>query len=172
MEKCLLHTSTFGGNSWAMAAGIASVNIIVRDNLAYEAKEKGKYLLDKLNKLREKYPIIKDIRGQGLLIGIEFNQPEKGILDKITGGAVTRFAKDYLGSLVAGELLNRYHIITAYTLNNPNVIRLEPPLIVSYEDLDFVANALDEMLGSNPTFTRLAFSSAKTILGSIFHKKE
>lgn len=172
MEKCLLHTSTFGGNSWAMAAGIASINIIVRDNLAYEAKEKGKYLLDRLNKLREKYPIIRDIRGQGLLIGIEFNQPEKGILDKITGGAVTRFAKEYTGSLVAGELLNRYHIVTAYTLNNPNVIRLEPPLIISYEDLDLVANALDEMLGSNPTFTRLAFSSARAILGSIFHKKE
>jgi len=172
MEKCLLHTSTFGGNSWAMASGIASINIIVRDNLPQQAKEKGEYLLSKLNKLKEKYSIIKDIRGRGLIIGIEFNQPKEGILDKITGGAVTRFAMEYLGSLVAGELLNRYHIITAYTLNNPNVIRLEPPLIVSYEDLDFVVNALDEMLGSNPTFTRLALSSAKTMFGSIFHKKE
>ncbi|MGB9682494.1 MAG: aspartate aminotransferase family protein [bacterium] len=171
MERCLLHTSTFGGNSWAMTAGIASIGIIVRSNLPQQAREKGEYLLNKLYTLREKYPIIKDIRGRGLLIGIEFNQPEEGVLDKITGGAVTRFAKEYIGSLVAGELLNRYHIVTAYTLNNPNVIRLEPPLIVSYEDLDFVANALDEMFNSNSTFTKLAFSGVKTILGSMFHKK-
>ena len=57
-------------------------------------------------------------------------------MDRLTRGAVSKFSQEYLGAMVAGELLNRYRIITAYTLNNPNVIRLEPPLIVTKEQID------------------------------------
>lgn len=170
MEKCLLHTSTFGGNSWAMAAGIAAIDVIVRDNLPEEAKRKGEYLLDRLNALKEKHKLIKDVRGRGLMVGVEFNQPEGGILNKITGGSVSKISGEYLGSLVAGELLNRYKIITAYTLNNPNVIRLEPPLIVAKEDIDTIVDALDDLFTSHPTFTKIALASTKTILGSIFKR--
>lgn len=170
MEKCLLHTSTFGGNSWAMAAGIAAIDVIVRDNLPEEAKRKGEYLLDRLNALKEKHKLIKDVRGRGLMVGLEFNQPEGGILNKITGGSVSKISGEYLGSLVAGELLNRYKIITAYTLNNPNVIRLEPPLIVAKEDIDTIVDALDDLFTSHPTFTKIALASTKTILGSIFKR--
>lgn len=170
MEKCLLHTSTFGGNSWAMTAGIATIEVIVRENLPEEAKSKGEYLLNKLLALKEKHKLIKDVRGRGLMIGLEFTQPEGGILDKITAGSISKISSEYLGSLVAGELLNRYHIITAYTLNNPNVIRLEPPLIITKEDIDVLINALDDLFTSHPTFTRIAFSSTKTIFGSIFKR--
>ncbi len=169
-EKCLLHTSTFGGNSWAMAAGIATIDIILRENLPEQTKTKGEYFLNKLLSLKEKHKLIKDVRGRGLMLGLEFNQPEGGILDKITAGSVSKISSEYLGSLVAGELINRYHIITAYTLNNPNVIRLEPPLIVTKEDLDVLVNALDDLFTSHPTFTRIALASTKTIFGSIFKR--
>lgn len=170
IEKCLLHTSTFGGNSWAMAAGIATIEIIVRENLSEEARAKGEYLLNRLVNLKEKHKLIKDVRGRGLMVGLEFNQPEGGILDKITSGGVSKIAGEYLGSLVAGELLNRYKIITAYTLNNPNVIRLEPPLIVAKEDIDTLVDALDDLFTSHPTFTRIALASTKTMFKSIFKR--
>lgn len=170
LDRCLLHTSTFGGNSWAMSAGISTIDVIVKENLPEQAKVKGEYFLNKLLNLKEKYKIIKDVRGRGLMIGLEFYQPEGGILDKITGGGVSKITSEYLGSLVAGELLNRYHIITAYTLNNPNVIRLEPPLIISREDLDRFVDAMDDLLRSHPTITRIALASSKTILGSIFKR--
>ncbi|MCX7796325.1 MAG: aspartate aminotransferase family protein [bacterium] len=168
LDRCLLHTSTFGGNSWAMSAGVATIDVIVRENLPEQARVKGEYFLNKLLALKEKYKLIKDIRGRGLMIGLEFYQPEGGILDKITGGGVSKITGEYLGSLVAGELLNRYHIITAYTLNNPNVIRLEPPLTISQEDLDRFVDAMEDLLKSHPTITRIALASSKTILGSIF----
>jgi putrescine aminotransferase len=170
LDKCLLHTSTFGGNSWAMAAGISAIQVIVEENLPEQAKIKGEYFLKKLLSLKDRYKLIKDVRGRGLMIGLEFYQPEGGILDKITGGGVSRITSEYLGSLVAGELLNRYHIITAYTLNNPNVIRLEPPLTIKQEDLDSFVDALDDMLKSHPTIASIALSSSKTILGSIFKR--
>lgn len=169
-EKCLLHTSTFGENTWAVAAGIAAINSIIELELPQKAKENGDYFIDKLNKLKEKNKIIKDVRGRGLLIGIEFEQPAKGILDKISQGALNKFASEYTGSMVAGELLNTYRIITAYTLNNPNVIRLEPPLIVNKEQIDYVVSSLDEIFKKYKGFLGITLKSAKTALNSILSR--
>ncbi|MEW9082835.1 aspartate aminotransferase family protein [Caldanaerobacter subterraneus] len=151
MEKALLHTSTFGGNTYACAAAIAS---------------------GRLKELKEKHPkLIKDVRGKGLLIGIEFNQPEGGLLDKLSGGAISKLSSEYIGSLIAAELQNKHRIITAYTLNNPNVIRLEPPLIVTKEQIDKVVDALDEILTRNSSFLGITVSGAKTVLGSLFKRQ-
>ena len=146
MDKYALHSSTFGGNTLAMAAGLAAIGEIHGRNLAKEAETKGFYLREKLAALQQKYDLVRDVRGKGLLIGLEFNQPVKGFLDRLTKGKVNELAGEYMGSLVASELMNRYRIITAYTLNNPNVIRLEPPLTVSYDALDRVITALGEIL--------------------------
>lgn len=169
-EKCLLHTSTFGGNTVACAAGITAIKSILDNNLPEKAREKGEYFLDKLRKLKEKHKLIKDVRGKGLMIGVEFNQPESGFLDKLSGGAVSKLSNEYLGSLVAGELQNKHHIITAYTLNNPNVIRLEPPLIVTKEQIDKVIYALDEIMTRTGGLLGMTLSSAKTVLGSLFNR--
>jgi putrescine aminotransferase len=171
MEKATLHTSTFGGNSRAAAAGIATLEIIYREDLSRQAAEKGEYLLKKLRQLQEKYPFLQEVRGRGLIIGLEFTQPkQEGLLNKLTGGAVGKLADEYLGAMIAGELLNKHQIITAYTLNNPNVIRLEPPLTVSYEQLDKLLAALDEIFANNKGFGDMVISSGKTILASLVKK--
>ena len=130
----------------------------------------GDYFISKLNNLKEKYKIIKDVRGEGLLIGIEFEQPAKGILDKISQGALNKLASEYTGAMVAGELLNTYRIITAYTLNNPNVIRLEPPLIVNKNKL--LCNiSFRRDFRKHKGFLGITLKSARTALGSIFEDK-
>ncbi len=168
-ERATLHTSTFGGNSWAAAAALATIKVIYDEGLVEEAYSKGEYFINKLKNLQEKYSLIKDIRGKGLLIGIEFNQGET-ILDKLTKGKVSQLSQEYTGALVAGELLNKYRVITAYTINNPNVIRLEPPLIVTYEHLDHVIDSLDKIFASNKSVMKLALSTTKNILGSVFKR--
>ncbi|MGF7398195.1 aspartate aminotransferase family protein [Thermoanaerobacterium thermosaccharolyticum] len=170
MDRCLLHTSTFGGNTLACASGITAIKLILDKNLPEAAKEKGEYFLSRLKELKEKHKLIKDVRGKGLMIGVEFNQPEGGIIDKLSGGAVSRLSNEYLGSLVAGELQNKHHIITAYTLNNPNVIRFEPPLIVTKEQLDRVVEALDEIMTRSGSLLGMTLSSAKTVIGSLFNR--
>lgn len=163
-DKYALHTSTFGGNSLAMAAGLAALETILTKELPTQAQEKGRYLLEKLHRLQKKHKIIKEVRGRGLLIGLEFHQPVHGLLDKLSGGIINKLANEYFASLVAGELINKYGIITAYTLNNPNVIRLEPPLIIDYASLNLVVNALDEILSRN--FAGITLDSLRTILNS------
>ena len=168
-DKATLHTSTFGGNSWAAAAALATLGVLIDENLADETKEKGNYLLRKLDQLKNQYPMIKDVRGKGLLIGIEFQQGQS-VLDKLTSSVAGELTKEYTGALVAGELLNKYNIITAYTINNPNVIRLEPPLTVTYEELDYVIDSLDKTFASNKSVIKLALNSSKSIISSILKK--
>lgn len=166
MEKCSLHTSTFGGNARACAAGIASIEVMINENLAEQARGKGAYLLQGLRDLQEKYPaMIKEVRGRGLLIGVEFNQvSEKGLFNKLTKGKITKLAEEYLASLIAGQLMNNYHIITAYTLNNPNVIRFEPPLIVSREQMDKLLAAMEDIFKNNSSMWSILLSTGKNMI--------
>ncbi len=171
LEKATLHTSTFGGNSRAAAAGITAMDILLRDNLAGAAAEKGIYLKGKLDELKNRYPFIKEVRGRGLILGVEFAPSEHKILNTLSGGALEKVSQEYLGSLVAGELMNKHQIITAYTLNNPNVIRLEPPLTITYPQLDRMLAALSKVLHKNKGLGDMVLSGAKTIIGGLLKKK-
>lgn len=129
-SNAFLHSSTFGGNPLACAAAIACLNIVERDELCVNAARQGKYLLEKLTGLKEKYPeLLVDVRGKGLLIGLEFTD------DRIAVRIIHR--------------LVRHRILAAYTLNQPSVIRLEPPLIVTQEQCDRVLTALASALAED-----------------------
>jgi len=124
-ENPLMHTSTFGGNPLACRAAIAAVQVTLRDDLPAQAARLGNYLLGKLRSVKEKHPkALQDVRGLGLMIGVEF-------------------AHEDVGELVIGGLARR-GVIAAYTLNNPKVIRFEPPLIITEQEIDTVVSAFDE----------------------------
>lgn len=158
LSKALLHTSTFGGGARACAAGLMTISKLVEENLPLKALELGEYFLEGLRTLKQSYKAIKEVRGKGLLIGLEFDKPVEGLLDKLTAGAINEFAKEYYASLVAGQLLGDHQVITAYTLNNPNVMRLEPPLVVTKEQIDYVLNALEAILSQRKGLLRMALS--------------
>lgn len=171
IEKCLLHTSTFGGNTWASAAGIATIEYIYENNLVEEAKIKGKYFLDKLYHLQKKYLLLKEIRGKGLMIGLEFQSIKNNkFLNKLGNTKTMDILEEYMAGLIATELLKSHHIITAYTLNNPNVIRIEPPLTISYKEIDYFIESLDKVLGKYKGITNLAISNLKNIFQSIIRR--
>jgi len=124
-DNPLLHSSTFGGNPLACAAGVAAIDAIIEENLPQRAAELGARALARLGRLRQQFPeAIFEVRGRGLLIGVEFGH------------------EDIAGLVIAG--LAQRRIIAAYTLNNPRVIRLEPPLVIEEELLDRVLTALSE----------------------------
>ncbi|MCK8823850.1 aspartate aminotransferase family protein [Fuchsiella alkaliacetigena] len=127
IESPLLHTSTFGGNPLAAVAGKKALEILERDNLALQAKRIGTKLLAELEKLSLKYSdLITEVRGKGLLIGIE-------LVDEGVGG------------MLISELIDR-GLLAVYTLNQPQVIRIEPPLIMSEEEMDRVIGILETAL--------------------------
>jgi putrescine aminotransferase len=122
-----IHTTTTGGGALACSAAIAAINVTLRERLWEVAAAKGDYLIPKLKLLAEKNPhIFKNITGKGLLIGMHFQTPEIGY--KVAAGLFKR------GVLVAGTL------ISAQT------VRIEPPLVISYEQIDEVLNRLEDTL--------------------------
>jgi putrescine aminotransferase len=122
-----IHTTTTGGGALACAAAIAAINVTLRDKLWEVAAAKGDYLIPKLKGLADRYPqIYKGITGKGLLIGMHFQTPEIGY--QVAAGLFKR------GVLVAGTL------ISAQT------VRIEPPLVILYEQINEVLNRLENTL--------------------------
>lgn len=118
-----LHTSTFGGNPLACAAAIAAIRVIQEENLIERAKQSGQYFMEKLAALADRYPeIIAQVRGKGLMIGIELT-------------------KEGIGGLLLSEMIDK-GVLIAYTLNNPKVMRIEPPLIIEQAQIDAVIVAM------------------------------
>lgn len=133
IEAPLLHTSTFGGNPLACTAAIKTIEILKRDNLIEETAQKGQYFIDGLLRLQEKYPtVVKEVRGKGLLIGLEFS-------------------KEGIGGMLMSEVIER-GLLVAYTLNNEKIIRIEPPLIISKEEIETVIKILDEAFSTVAMF--------------------
>jgi putrescine aminotransferase len=122
-----MHTTTFGGNPLACAAAIATISVLIEEKLPERAEVVGEYFLEKLIEAAKGHEDkVQEIRGQGLMIGIEFHQDEigyevsKGMFDK--------------GVLVAGTLINS------------KTIRIEPSLKISYEEVDTVVETFKEVL--------------------------
>jgi putrescine aminotransferase len=134
-DTCILHTSTFGGNARAMAAGLKTIEVIVRDGLAEEARRKGERFKRELERIGSGSGLIKEVRGRGLMLGVEFYEPK----------IAKELSHEYLASSIGALLLHDHRIITAYTLNNPNVIRFEPPLIVSDQEIDRAIEAFESV---------------------------
>ncbi|MDI6703704.1 MAG: aspartate aminotransferase family protein [bacterium] len=115
------HASTFGGNPLVCSAALASINTISEENLVKNSENLGYYFLERLNALRERYNFIKDVRGKGLLIGVELTFKGEGIVN---------------------ECLNRGVLINCI---QGNVLRFLPPLNITKEDIDKVIDTLEKV---------------------------
>jgi putrescine aminotransferase len=141
VSRCNLHSTTFGGNTYACAAAIAAFEVLFQDNLIEEAGNKGEYIKSGLTILQNKYPgIMKEVRGKGLMIGLEFEKKQNK--PDIEGNIALQSYAAY----VAKRLLNEFNVITAYSFNSPDVIRLEPPLSVTVEQMDQLLYGIESIL--------------------------
>lgn len=116
------HSSTFGGNPLSCAAGIAALKALTEDGLIENSEKMGKIFRDGLEKLKEKHTMIREIRGKGLMIGIEMKFE----------------IKDILMGLIKEGILMLY--------SGRNILRILPPLVISEDDITKVLHALDSIL--------------------------
>jgi putrescine aminotransferase len=148
VEKCLLHSSGFGGNVLAMAAAITVLQEVIDQDLSGHARGKGAYLMQRLKELARDNGMIKNVRGSGLLLGIEFSPLSQSAREALADESAAIPGEDFPASLVISKLFKKHRIISAFTDNDPNVLRIEPPLTVTREQLDQFVEALDDTLKS------------------------
>lgn len=132
IEAPFLHTSTFGGNQMACSAGLATLKVIEEEDLLQRGTDSGAYLKAGLEAIAKDYPaVIKEVRGRGMMLGIEL-------------------VKEGAGGMVMSIMINN-NIIIAYTLNNPKVMRMEPPLAMPKDVIDHVLTVFREAVKQTNT---------------------
>lgn len=114
------HASTFGGNPLATAAGVAALTAILEEGMLENCQKMGDYFLSRLEAMKKKFPFIQEVRGKGLILGMEL---------KMEGGDIVK------KMMAKGILIN---------CTMGNVLRFLPPLIVTREEIDRVVDALEE----------------------------
>ncbi|MBV9270123.1 MAG: aspartate aminotransferase family protein [Candidatus Eremiobacteraeota bacterium] len=125
----VMHTSTFGGNELACAAALSAMDVLIEESLIENARERGEQLITGARELAARYPgVVKDVRGMGLLVGVELTS-------------------EGYGGWIIPEML-KHGVTAAWTLNMQRVIRLEPPLVVTKDEVSQALRALEAGLAS------------------------
>jgi len=119
------HASTFGGNPLATAAGVAAMSAILEEGVLENCEKVGNYFLSRLEEIKKKFPFIQEVRGRGLILGIELKMD---------------------GSFIVKEMMQRGFLINC-TMGN--VLRFLPPLIVTEEEVDQMLKALEEVFNND-----------------------
>jgi ornithine--oxo-acid transaminase len=145
MGRAVVHSSTFSKNQLAMVAGLATLQVIEDEGIVERAAKNGERMMEALRPLVDRYELLHEVRGKGLMIGLAFGLPE-------APGPRARFRlielarKGMFSQLVVVPLFQRHRILTQVAADNVNIIKLLPPLIIGDEEIDAFVAALDDVL--------------------------
>jgi acetylornithine/succinyldiaminopimelate/putrescine aminotransferase/nucleoside-diphosphate-sugar epimerase len=144
LERCYVHQSTFGRNRLSMAAGLAALRVIERDRLVEHSAHMGEVLADGLAELQQRHEMIAEVRGAGLMIGIELRAPSSRIA-KLNWRLIHLASEGLFPQLIVIPMHRDHGVITMAAGKN-DVIKLLPPLTLSEPEAQSFLDALDAVL--------------------------
>jgi ornithine--oxo-acid transaminase len=141
MKKAIVHASTFSENSLAMRAGLATLEVLENDQLGSRATRVGSELMHRLRDELSSYEMVKDVRGIGLLIGIEFAAPRRLGL-RVPFEAFSKIHPAMFGQILVMRLFRDHGILTQICGNDFMVLKVAPPLVVADDQVDEFVSAM------------------------------
>jgi ornithine--oxo-acid transaminase len=147
MERAVRHGSTFGGNDLAAAAGLATLRVLDEEGLVQRAARMGELLLELTRPLVERYAIVRDVRGLGLMWAIELGPP-KGRSARAAWNALERTQPGLFSQLVTVPLFHEHRIFCQVAGHRMNVIKALPPLVIEESEIRRFAAALGEVVAA------------------------
>jgi ornithine--oxo-acid transaminase len=147
MERAVRHGSTFGGNDLAAAAALATLRVLDQEGLVAHAERMGTLLLELTRPLMERYDVVRDVRGMGLMWAIEFGAPP-GAAARRLWETVERRQPGLFSQLVTVPLFHKHHILCQVAGHHMNVIKALPALTIEEADIRHFAGALEETIAS------------------------
>ncbi|MFE9068103.1 aspartate aminotransferase family protein [Streptomyces violaceusniger] len=145
MDRVLVHSASFGANAQAMAAGLAVLAVMEDEQIVANARRTGDLLRERLAALVDRYELLHDVRGRGLMIGIEFGRPSSlGLRGRWAMLQTAR--KGLFAQMVVVPLLRRHRILTQVSGDHLEVIKLIPPLIIGEREVDRFVEAFTAVM--------------------------
>jgi ornithine--oxo-acid transaminase len=145
LDRCQVHSTTFGQNELAMAAGLATLHVLDEEHLIERAAVMGDKLMAGLAGLQERHEMIAEVRGKGLMIGIEFKAP-RALALKTAWAAAEKAQKGLFTQLVVMALMRDHRILTQVGGPGVNIIKLLPPLIIRDEEVEAIVSTFDAVM--------------------------
>ncbi len=170
MENALVHSSTFGGNDLAMVAGLATLQAFDDEDIVEHAARTGDLFAKALEPLVERHDFLHQVRGKGLMIGLEFGEPS-ALGQRVKWKTVERVRSGMFSQLVVVPLFHRHGILTQVAADNVNVVKLLPPLVAGEDEIAQFVDALDDVLGDASEGMTLHREFGRTVARSALHRK-
>jgi len=145
LRRAQVHSTTFGQNEMAMAAGLATLYVMDEEKIVERSAAVGAKLLAGLAALKDKHEMIADVRGKGLIIGIEF-RPPRNLALKVAWTAIEAAEKGLFSQLVVMSLMRDHRMLTQVGGPGVNIIKLLPPLIIGDEEVESIIKAFDTIM--------------------------
>jgi ornithine--oxo-acid transaminase len=145
LDRCVVHSSTFGRNNLAMVCGLATLQVIEDEQLVDRARDTGIELLRRLNALKERHSLIKEVRGIGLMVAIEFHEPRE-FATRMGWKLLHSVDSELFPQMLVTSLFKKHRILTQVAGHAMDVIKILPPLIIGEAEIDRFVTALDSVL--------------------------
>jgi ornithine--oxo-acid transaminase len=145
MTRVLVHDTTYSHNNTAAVAGLAALAVIDEEDLTANAAARGAELTAALKEAARDYDFIADVRGRGLMIGIEFGKP-KGLRHVARYAPMTLARKGLFTQMIVCELFERHRIVTQTAADHADVLKLLPPLVTTSDDVEWFMGAFREVM--------------------------
>lgn len=159
MERCVVHSNTFGQNDFAMAAALASLHVIEEEKLVENAATLGDYVIKRLREVSKDCPFVSDVRGKGLMFAIDFARPKSSFKLKIAWDMLHKLNFGVFGQMIVIPLLQKHRILTQVAGYHTEVIKFLPPITVTKEDLDWFLTAMEDVLADTQRFPGAAWDT-------------
>jgi ornithine--oxo-acid transaminase len=163
MDRVLVHDSTFGSNAQAMAAGLATLHVLDHDKVVDNARIMGDVLQERLAALVPRYELLHEVRGRGLMIGLEFGRPSSLAL-RSQWSALRLARKGLFAQTVVHALFHRHRILTQVSGDHLEVIKLIPPLVIGEKQVDEFVDAFVDVMDDAHRGGGLVWDFARSML--------
>jgi ornithine--oxo-acid transaminase len=162
MERAVIHSSTFGTNDLAMAAGIATLDVLESERLIENAARLGARLLSSFKTMASRYEMIKEVRGKGLMIGVEFGQPRSlklqaawRLLEAVNQGLFCQ--------LITLPLFKDHKILVQVAGHASHTVKLLPALVISDDDCEWIERSFNDVIADSHRVPGAVWSLGKTL---------
>src|ERR1700752_3236965 len=169
MDRAVVHGSTFAKNDLAMAAGIATLEVIKAERLVEQAAKRGAELRLALTRMVPGYELMKEVRGKGLMIGVEFGPP-KSLRLKASWNVLETANKGLFCQLITVPLFKDHKILTQVAGHGSHTVKLLPPLVISEDDCKWIETAFDTVIAGSHKVPGAIWSLGKTLVDNAVRK--